>query len=378
MTPSSTATRIETARSHHPPLPCTPRHWPCSTINSPEPWGNTPSTLMDRSRSDTSASIDMLRIEDALRVIPAEDRETWIRIGMAIQHELGDEGFDLWDNWSKTAESYNERVAKHMWRSFSPNGGITIGTLYALAKQHGWKPTQRYAPPSPEKLERKKRDREKEEKRRARKSEIAAIQVLHILPNLSIPPNGHPYLKAKGLAGRVHSHVWYHGPERPYLCLSRGDLVIPLKRKRNGPIVSAQIIKPDGEKRFVPGGRVRGSYHALKFQSDSRVIALCEGFATAWTLALTRRFKYILACMSAANLSVVAQSIRERDDWTFISVADRDKNGIGEKYARHAGLPYWLPPETGDANDLMMRHGITSVCAAADPNGWRRKLPVDA
>ena len=330
---------------------------------------------MDRSRSDTSASIDMLRIEDALRVIPAEDRETWIRIGMAIKSELGGEGFKLWDEWSQASESYRERDSKCVWRSFSVNGGITIGTLYALAKQHGWKPTQRYAPPSPEKLERKKRDREKEEKRRARKAEIAAIRVQSVLPKLSIPPSCNPYLKAKGLSGRVHSRVWYQGIEFPNLCLKGGDLVIPLKRK--GRIVSAQIIKPDGEKRFVPGGRVRGSYHALKFQSDSRVIALCEGFATAWTLALTRRFKYILACMSAANLSVVAQSIRERDDWTFISVADRDKNGIGEKYARHAGLPYWLPPETGDANDLMMRHGITSVCAAADPNGWRRKLPAD-
>jgi putative DNA primase/helicase len=34
-------------------------------------------------------------IRAALRHIPAYDREIWLRIGMAIKSELGEEGFDL-------------------------------------------------------------------------------------------------------------------------------------------------------------------------------------------------------------------------------------------------------------------------------------------
>jgi hypothetical protein len=47
----------------------------------------------------------------------------------------------LFDEWSATApESYDELVNRNQWESFKPDGGITIGTLFHIAKQHGWKP----------------------------------------------------------------------------------------------------------------------------------------------------------------------------------------------------------------------------------------------
>ena len=60
---------------------------------------------------------DMSRIEEALAVIPAHDRSTWVRMGMAVKSELDDAGFVLWDSWSKKAGNYKERDAMAVWRS---------------------------------------------------------------------------------------------------------------------------------------------------------------------------------------------------------------------------------------------------------------------
>ena len=41
---------------------------------------------------------EQARMTAALYSIPAEDRDTWVQMGMAIKSELGDGGFDLWDS----------------------------------------------------------------------------------------------------------------------------------------------------------------------------------------------------------------------------------------------------------------------------------------
>ena len=69
-------------------------------------------------------------IDSALRYIPADERETWVRVGMAIKSELGDSGYSLWDYWSQSASNYQERAAQLVWRSFR-SGRTTIATRNA-------------------------------------------------------------------------------------------------------------------------------------------------------------------------------------------------------------------------------------------------------
>ena len=40
-----------------------------------------------------------------LLAVDAYDRENWLKIGMAIKSYLGDDGFALFDDWSKTADN---------------------------------------------------------------------------------------------------------------------------------------------------------------------------------------------------------------------------------------------------------------------------------
>lgn len=91
---------------------------------------------------------ELARLQSALEVVPSDDRETWIRIGIALWRSGLPDAYALWDSWSSTAGSYRgpDDTAKN-WASFRPDSSrqVTIGTVYHLAQEHGWKP-----PPRPE------------------------------------------------------------------------------------------------------------------------------------------------------------------------------------------------------------------------------------
>ena len=63
------------------------------------------------------------------------------------------------------------------------------------------------------------------------------------------PPTDHPYLISK----RVQSHG---------LKLSRGKLIVPLY-DQNQILQSLQFIGPDGDKKFLVGGRTKGCYYPI-------------------------------------------------------------------------------------------------------------------
>ena len=74
------------------------------------------------------------RARAALAAIPADDYGTWVDMAFALKHGFGDEGFEIWDAWSRTAANYNERAARTTWRSASASGGKTLATLFWHAR----------------------------------------------------------------------------------------------------------------------------------------------------------------------------------------------------------------------------------------------------
>lgn len=87
-------------------------------------------------------SSELARVTDALRHICPDDREVWIRVGMALkQAKPGDAYLTTWLQWSKASRKYEEDVAISTWRSFKgKDGGVTLGSLFYLARQAGWTP----------------------------------------------------------------------------------------------------------------------------------------------------------------------------------------------------------------------------------------------
>ena len=65
------------------------------------------------------AAITDLRF--ALQIIPADDRDTWIKLGMALK-TVGEVGRDLWFEWSKRSTKFKQRDASKTWDSFRPEG----------------------------------------------------------------------------------------------------------------------------------------------------------------------------------------------------------------------------------------------------------------
>ena len=80
-----------------------------------------------RPRTDDDRSI-----RDALRRIPADEREVWLRVGMALCDYYGKAGRAIWDEWSSTSEKFDPKTQERIWRSFR-RGGIGVGTIYHLA-----------------------------------------------------------------------------------------------------------------------------------------------------------------------------------------------------------------------------------------------------
>jgi len=87
------------------------------------------------------------RIRSALKCIPADDRQVWLDVGMALHWTgWGEPAFRLWEEWSRTTPNkYDERDQRRTWDSFSNERTktITLGSLYSLAAQHGWAAAER-------------------------------------------------------------------------------------------------------------------------------------------------------------------------------------------------------------------------------------------
>jgi hypothetical protein len=96
-------------------------------------------------------------IADALEAIPNADLpyDDWLEIGLAIKGALGEEGRDLWEDWSAEAKKKNDpEVTAKFWDGFEPRQ-IGAGTIYHAARRNGWKPTPTIAL-NPEKAKAKK------------------------------------------------------------------------------------------------------------------------------------------------------------------------------------------------------------------------------
>jgi len=77
---------------------------------------------------------------DAIRYISPEDKDIWIKVGMAIKDCVNaEEGEKIWASWSEQASHFNEAKCHQIWTSMSPRCGITIKTIFKLAADRDWR-----------------------------------------------------------------------------------------------------------------------------------------------------------------------------------------------------------------------------------------------
>lgn len=85
---------------------------------------------------------DCARVASALDAIPNNDADydTWLRLGMALHSTGAPWARALWDVWSARSSKYNQRKQDRTWQSFHTDGATTLGTLFQMAKDAGWRP----------------------------------------------------------------------------------------------------------------------------------------------------------------------------------------------------------------------------------------------
>lgn len=286
----------------------------------------------------------MNRISSALQFIPAQERDVWVAMAMAVKSELGDAGFDIWNDWSQTASNYNAMAARSVWKSCKGTG-ITAASLFHEAKQNGWR-DEGFQKPTREQMEAQRNAAAeratKEGQDRIRSAQAAAKKADWILSQCK--PEKHAYLDSKGFKELI-GLVWRPEDEVNLLC-------IPMMV--SGKLSSLQMIDKEGGKKFLKDGITAKAEYIMDAGGIGAMDWWTEGFASGLSLreclhALKLRYR-IHVCFSAGNLQRLAHS--------GYVVADNDATDTGRNAAIATGLPYWMPPKTGDdINDVHKANG---------------------
>ena len=146
--------------------------------------------------------------------------------------------------------------------------------------------------------------REAERQRRHAEASETARDVWGSSP----PAETHPYLEKKGIQA--------HGTR-----VCDNALVVPMY-VGDGELCSLQFIDSDGDKRFLPGGRVQRCYYPI--DGDRSNVYVAEGFATAASIHEATG-SAVAVCFTAGQILAVAQLMREEmPDATLVIAADND------------------------------------------------------
>lgn len=307
-------------------------------------------------------------IQAALTFIPSDDRDLWLRIGMALKSELGDgEGFAMFEKWSESAASFDAKAAKASWKSFKPSGAITIATLIAEAKQRGFDP-KKFAPAkplSPDEVARLKQARAERESVDAQQLAAKQEAVSTAAARLWATATGQgpsSYLVNK----KVASFGVRFGAKA---------LLVPLVDV-GARLWNVQRIFLNGDKRFLSGGRVSGCFHIIGNIHTSPWILIAEGYATAATLHQATGLAAVVA-FNEGNLRHVAGAIRQLQPAANLMICADDDQATEARTGKNPGIVAaiaaakvtngrWCKPEglsegATDFNDLAAAAGEGKV-----------------
>jgi predicted P-loop ATPase len=83
---------------------------------------------------------DLTMLAEALPFVSVDDREAWLKVGMALYHFGDPQGLEIWMTWSTGSAKYVPGECEQKWRGFDRDDGkvVGLGTIFFLARQGGW------------------------------------------------------------------------------------------------------------------------------------------------------------------------------------------------------------------------------------------------
>lgn len=321
------------------------------------------------------------RARSALQSIsPDLHHDEWARIGMAAH--AGGLSFEDWDGWSQQGSKYDPAAARYAWKSFDENkpGGVTVGTLFGIAKDHGWVDRSRSSSGA---HKRQAPADEWDEVLMDAAEKVGSVQTApapekkftrgmspdEIWSRCEPVPIDHPYVIKKAaqnvpLSGlrMLPEHDWLHIAGKHM----GGALVIPAY-SFDGELRSLQFVPEEGPKLNLPGASISGLIHPLGEVVPGAKIQIVEGIGTAWPVWAAGDGLPVVA-FGWGNVGRVATEWRKRDPAAQIGIApDVGKEESADKIAATVGaLVARMPagwPNNSDLNDLAQREGMDAVRA---------------
>lgn len=180
--------------------------------------------------------------------------------------------------------------------------------------------------------------RQLEQENKDRRNAKAAIIAQKILSKALQCYEKNPYFERKQITSSLGAFFGEHK--------NKSAIFIPMKNQK-GALTSLQIIDYEGNKKFLPGGKIKGSYHLVG--EETKTLYVCEGFATAASIHYATK-KQVAVCFMASNIEAVALSFKDKRH--VVICADNDKFHDATK-SPNAGLKI--------ANKIYQEHKIEFV-----------------
>ena len=283
---------------------------------------------------------------------PDCERDKWVKIAMAANAA----GLDIteFDNWSSGAESYKPADAAAVWKSTGPTGGITAGSLFYIAKEHGWTdPRHGTDRPQSRQIERKEPE----------PSKRTPHDPLTLWNDCKPATASHEYIARK--LGLPDGLCVYSGSLTIAGQSCDGTLVLPCC-SLDGSLVSLQFIAPE-KKVFLPGCKLPADACLIVGGPirDGQRIYICEGIGQAWS-AYQATTVPAVCCFGVGRMAGVAKALRERyNAAALVLVADGGKESQMAAIARAIHGAWVEMPEGSasnyDLNDYHKEHGLDAV-----------------
>jgi hypothetical protein len=281
-------------------------------------------------------------IRSALSYVPPDDRNTWVAMAMAVKSSVGEDGFEVWDQWSQGSDRYIVADARDVWKSCKGNGATTAGTLFYEARKHGWTGTYN---PEPIPIPRKPPPSDPTPDRTAAQAAAKAQQIW----DAGTWAEGHPYLLRKNvpevpslreIATERATEILGYSPKSKGEPLTGSLLIVPIKV--DDRLSTLELIDETGRKTALFGGIKKAGYWATApLPSDDgagTVILIGEGVATCLSAVQAVQTAVGVAALSCGNLKAVAIHLHGRYPHArFLILADLDKTtGYTDRHAVEA------------------------------------------
>lgn len=357
----------------------------------------------------------------ALQFLYCTDTDEWLRAGMALKDEFGDDALDDWLDWSAGDKRYKKKECENRWKGWkgsSGKGTVKIGYIFKIAFERGFRFDHPERTPEEKAAFAAECEKRREEREAARVIEEADLQrwyqvvanvakelTAHLKPVGSSPYLGKKRVKAFGVLFAPHSFVIRtnenftvdilsggdavskffkakkeNKTEESFLFFKKDSIAIPIVNMA-GELKNLQIIFTDGEKkRFLTNGPKTGLFHIIGEIMPDVPILFCEGYATGASLYMATGWP-VVVCFDAGNVPSVCEQFAHYanikicagdNDWE--TALDLKKKNTGVVKASEAAKLMggtWCVPEfflsvkdpkgLSDFNDLHVAAGLPVV-----------------